>query len=259
MGKELALRYASLGAIVVLGARRVEILQDLERECRRRGAGDVLLVQCDVSIEQDCKQLIGKSIEKFGDRIDLLILAAGVGLMENFEDARSLDNYRKIMDVNLFGAVACVHYALPALKRAQGHICAISSLQGKFSVPGRTGYSASKHAMVGFFHALRVELKNRVGVTLVYPGYVYTEFQTAKLKASDGSDEDGEIQRNRSKYMSVEECARQIMEAVLYDEDELVMTLKGNAGAVLQGLLPRSLMDKITASTSKAAVQRVTT
>ena len=102
--------------------------------------------------------------------IDLLFLCAGVGLMQPFEQAQSLDNYRHIMDVDFYGAIYCTHYALPYLKNAHGHVCVISSLQGKFAVPNRTGYAASKHALHGFYNCLRIELQGRVDVTLVCPG-----------------------------------------------------------------------------------------
>ena len=80
------------------------------------------------------------------------------------------------MRVNYLGSVYCTHYALPHLKASHGQIVGVSSLTGKNGVPTRSGYAASKHAMVGFFDTLRIELApDGVSVTMIYPGFVATE------------------------------------------------------------------------------------
>jgi short-subunit dehydrogenase len=197
--------------------------------------------------------LIDRTVEKFGKNIDYLYLCAGVGLDQMFEEAKDLTNYRSIMEINYFGAISCTQHALPYLKNAHGHICVISSLQGKFAIAERTGYSASKHAVNGFFHSLRAEMSGKIYVTVICPGYVWTEFQNSKLSTGDET----QVVRDRSKYMSVEQCVKETIDAVRYKEAEYVMTLKGKAGVVLQSLLPRFLVDKIATATRKAAHQKV--
>ena len=155
------------------------------------------------------------------------------------EDVRAEDLhwYQDLMAVNLWGAVWCTHAALPHLKAVRGQIVAVSSLAGLVGVPGRTAYSATKFAMTGFFEALRAELKaSGVSVTTAYPGVVATQIRYRGYNAqgqpagSSGLKEDD--------AMSVEECARLILEGMNRREREVVMTAKGKLGRFMKLLVP---------------------
>ncbi|MDP1568127.1 MAG: SDR family NAD(P)-dependent oxidoreductase, partial [Polaromonas sp.] len=131
----------------------------------------------------------------------------------------------------------CTHAALPARKHSRGSIVAVSSLAGLVGVPGRTAYSATKFAMTGFFEALRAEMKSAgVSVTTAYPGVVATQIRHRGFNAagapagSSGLKEDG--------AMSVEECARLIIDGMERREREVVMTARGRLGRWLKLLAP---------------------
>jgi NAD(P)-dependent dehydrogenase (short-subunit alcohol dehydrogenase family) len=127
-------------------------------------------IVADVSIEQDCRMFIETTIEALGD-IDILINNAGITMHGLVADTDP-DVFRKVMDINFFGALYCTRFALPSLKKTKGTIVGISSIAGYRGLPGRSGYSASKFALQGWLEALRTELlHDKVNVMWVCPGF----------------------------------------------------------------------------------------
>ncbi len=121
------------------------------------------------------------------DRLDLLVVAAGVTALGSFEETTD-ETFRRLMDINFHGAIACLRAALPALRRSRGHVVALSSVAGFAPVVGRPAYVASKHALTGTFNALRPELEaDGIGVTLVHPTFVANELADANA-APEGAD-----------------------------------------------------------------------
>src|SRR5512145_1516585 len=127
IGKALAFECARRGALLSLAARDMEKLDGIAAQLRQSGT-DPLLVRTDVSIESDCKALIGKTLEKYG-RIDVLINNAGISMRAIFEEL-DLDVIRKVMDTNFWGTAYCTKHAFPALLAAKGSIVAVSSVAG---------------------------------------------------------------------------------------------------------------------------------
>ena len=240
IGAEVARQLATAhgaGAGLVLAARKLEALQAVARECEALGA-QTLCVRTDVGVREDCTALISQTVARFG-RIDALINNAGISAQALLQEvaADKLSWYEDVMRINHWGSVWTTHAALPHLLQSKGSIVAVSSLAGLVGVPGRTAYSASKFAMVGFFEALRVELKNQgVSVTTAYPGVVLTQIRQHGLNAqgqalgTSGLKEDG--------AMRVEECARLIIEGMNRREREVVMTAKGKLGRWLKLIAP---------------------
>ena len=233
---------------LVLAARRIEPLQAVAGDCMARGA-QALAVRCDVSVEADCKALAEAARAKFG-RIDILINNAGVSGHALLEDVNDFKWYEDMLRVNLMGSIWSTRYTLEAIKQSKGLIVGVASLAGKVGVPGRTAYSASKFAQAGFFEALRTELIGTgVDVTMIFPGVVLTNIRLngygadGKPAGKSGLKEDG--------AMTVEECARQIIEAVRTRKRELVMTPKARVGLWLKMFAPR-LVDRM----AMAAVKR---
>jgi short-subunit dehydrogenase len=144
------------------------------------------------------------------------------------------------MKVNLRGAVWCTHAALPQLKASRGRIVAVNSLAGLVGVPGRTAYSASKFAMAGFFEALRMELKPAgVSVTTAYPGVVATGIRYRGFNAR--GEPAGSSGLKEEDAMSVEACARLIIQGMEGRRREVVMTAKGKLGRFMKLLLPAAV------------------
>lgn len=122
---------------------------------------------------------------RFG-RLDLLVVAAGVTALGSLEQTTD-ETFRRLMDINFHGAVACLRAALPALRRSRGDVVVLSSVAGFAPVVGRPAYVASKHALTGTFEALRPELAaDGIGVTLVHPTFVANELVDANA-APDGT------------------------------------------------------------------------
>jgi short-subunit dehydrogenase len=248
IGAELARQLAAAGAKLVLAARNDKELEAVAEQCRKAGA-TVITVKADVAVERDCQAIIAGAVLAFG-RLDTLVNNAGISMWARFEDIEDMSILERIMQVNYMGAVYCTHHALPHLRESKGRIVGVASLAGRTGVPTRTGYSASKHAMTGFFDSLRIELEDSgVTVTMIYPGFVATGIRE-NATGPDGKSimvspvKEGEV-------MGVEECAARIARAIERREREVVMTARGKIGLWLKLLAP-SLIDRI----ARRAIER---
>ena len=243
IGKALSLELARQRPRLVLAARDAAALAAVAKECEARGA-EALVVATDVSDESSCRALVEAAALRFA-AVDVLVNNAGMGMLARFEDVTDLSQYERLMRVNYLGSVYPTFHALPHLKRSRGQIVAISSLAGLCGVPYRTAYAATKHAQMGFFDSLRIELRDSgVSVSVIAPYFVQSEIR----KRSPGPDgrtvdaspiKEGEI-------MSAEECARRIVRAMEKRQRILVMTLKGKLGRWL-GLAFPELVDRLAA------------
>lgn len=241
IGRELAFQLADQGAWLSLAARNADRLEAAAAQCRERG-GKALVVPTDVSQQGQCRNLIERTVAEY-DRIDTLINNAGITMWARFEEIQDLSLLERIMQVNYLGSLYCTFYALPYLKQTRGRIVGVSSLTGKTGVPTRSGYAASKHAMAGFFDSLRIELADDgVSVTMIYPGFVATEARKRAL-GPDGKPL-GESPVRESEIMTVETCARLIVEAMARRKRELVMTTRGKLGQWMKLIAP-GLVDDI--------------
>lgn len=248
IGAELALQLADQGALLALGARDQARLESVATDCRTRGAR-VISVPTDVTDPKQCENLIAQAVKEFG-RVDTLVCNAGVGMWTRFDAAQDLGMFERLMRVNYLGAVYCAFYALAHLKSSRGRIVAVSSLAGKNGVPERSGYSASKHAMNGFFETLRIELADRgVSVTIAYPDFVATGARSRNLGA------DGKPVTNFPPYgknaMTIQECARRIVRGAARRDREIVMTARGRIGPWVKLIAP-GLVDRIARRASES-------
>jgi short-subunit dehydrogenase len=241
IGRELAYQLAEQGAWLSLAARNEERLATVAGECQARG-GKAIAIVTDVSEQAQCAELIQRTVDHY-HRIDVLVNNAGITMWANFEDVSDISFYEQIMRVNYLGSVYCTYYALPFLKKTQGQIIGISSLAGKNGIPKRSGYAASKHAMVGFFDTLRIELaEHGIGVTMIYPDFVATETRKRALGA-DGKPM-GKSPVRESEVMSAERCAKLIIQAAATRKRELIMTWRGKVGLWVKLIAP-GVVDRV--------------
>lgn len=239
IGKALAIECAGRGAKLVLAARRLDRLSELEKKL---SLNDIISVKTDVSNEEDCKNLVEQAIQRFG-RIDILINNAGISMRALFAEL-DLSVIKKLMDVNFWGTVFCTKYAMPYLLETKGSVVGVISIAGYIGLPGRTAYSASKYAIRGFLDALRTEnLKTGLHVLVAAPGFTASEVRQVALTA-DGSQQ-GETPRDESKMMSAEECALLIANAIDKRKRELIMTFKEGKLTVFLGKFFPKLLDKM--------------
>jgi short-subunit dehydrogenase len=180
IGEALAVALAKRGATLGLLARRKELLEKLARECESVG-GTARVFACDVTNEDDVLAAADDLYAEF-DRIDILIANAGIG--GNDADTRSLKPIavRKVIDINLLGAVNSVHAVLPRMiAKGSGQIVAISSLAGFRGLPKSAAYSASKAGMTAFFESVRLDVKHTgVAVTIIQPGFIRTPLTSGR-------------------------------------------------------------------------------
>lgn len=237
IGKALVYESSKRGAKVVLAARRTETLKDIATDLTNSGT-ESLVISTDVSKEEDCKHLIGKTIEYFGS-IDVLINNAGVSMRALFEDT-DLSVLKRIIDVNFWGTVYCTRYALPWLIKSKGSLVGISSVAGFKGLPGRTGYSASKFAIQGFLESVRIEnMKKGLHVLIVCPGFTGTEIRNNALKAN--GDPQGISPRDESNMMHPEVVAKKTLRAVAGKRRLLILTLTGKLMIAFQRFFPTRL------------------
>lgn len=241
IGRALALALASQGARVALAARDAARLEELARECRARG-GEALVVPTDVANEVDCGWLVETTLQNFGG-IDIVIHNAGITMWSRFDAVADLEIFERLMQVNYLAPVRITSLALPHLKQSKGLIVAVASLAGLTGVPERSGYAASKHALIGFCDSLRIELRGTgVDVTVIAPDFVVSEIH----KRAIGPDGEplGESPMQVAKIMTADECARGIVTAIGNRQRLLVMSARGKSGRWLKLIAP-SLIDRI--------------
>jgi NAD(P)-dependent dehydrogenase (short-subunit alcohol dehydrogenase family) len=250
IGAEIARQLAGkegAGIALVLAARDQDKLDQVAGQCTALGA-QALALRTDVSSQDQCRRLIDAAVERFG-RIDVLVNNAGRSAHALFEEVPDLGWYEELMRINLWGSVWCTQAALPYLKTSKGRIVAVSSLAGLIGVPGRTAYSASKFAMTGFFEALRAEMKGAgVSVTTAYPGVVDTRIRYRGFNAL--GQEAGRSGLSEDGAMTVQECARLIVDGMERRQREVVMTAKGKLGRLLKLVAP-GLVEKMAMAAVK--------
>ncbi len=243
IGRALALALASARARIVLAARSAERLASLSSECSARGA-EVLSVPTDVSHRADCEALIEATLGRFGT-IDVLLHNAGSTMWSRLDQLQDPELLERLMRTNYLGAAWLTWRALPALVAARGRIVAVSSLAGLIGVPTRTGYSASKHAMIGFFDSLRIELVDKgVSVTVVAPDFVRSEIHRRAI-GPDGRPLGVSLMKE-AKIMTAEECAAIILRATLQRRRLVFTSLRSRALRWLKLLAP-GLVDRLAA------------
>ena len=170
IGRALALSFMQQGARVALLDLNEELLAEARQELA--GAGpEPLCIRCDVTELADCESALQRVAAELGGA-DVLVNNAGLVHRSGFRDT-SVDVLRRVMEVNYFGSLNCTKAALDLLTERRGMVIVISSIAGLTPLYGRSGYSASKHALHGLFETLRSELKDSVprddGVSVVHP------------------------------------------------------------------------------------------
>lgn len=237
IGEALAYEFASKGSKIVIGARSHDRLAQISEDIKQRG-GEVVFAQTDISIENDCRNLILTAIENFG-KIDILINNAGISMRAVLEDT-DLSVIKRLMDVNFWGTVYCTKYALPYILKQKGSIAGVSSIAGIIGLPGRTGYSASKFAINGFLQSLRTEnIKKQLHVLVAYPGFTASNIRTTSLSATGTAQ--GESPRDEGKMMTSEEVAKHIYHAILKRKNRIVLTGEGKLVNAISKFFPKIL------------------
>ncbi|OCT14635.1 oxidoreductase [Paenibacillus pectinilyticus] len=234
IGAVMAQQFAAKGAIPVLTARSTGKLKQIASGLQGRHG----VYAMDVTKTEEVHEVVQQIIAEFG-RIDILINNAGFGIFESFVDA-PLAHFEEMMDVNYLGLVRCTQAVLPhMLKAGSGHIVNIASMAGKIGSAKSTGYSATKHAVLGFTNSLRQELsKSGVSVTAINPGPIATPF-------FDKADPSGNYVKNIAWFMlKPEKVVKELIHAVEKNIPEKNLPFVAGVGIKLFHMFPR-LFDKL--------------
>ena len=211
IGAALVKAAAAKGARVILSSRREAELIKVKNEA---GLSDekAMVLPLDLANHDQMDEKVNKAVAKFG-RIDILINNGGISQRSKIIDT-DFSVYRKLMEIDYLGTVALSVAVLPIfIQQKSGHFAVVTSLMGKFSSPLRSGYCGAKHALHGFFDALRLEHEDDgVAVTMICPGFIHTDISRNALTA-DGSKQET-MDKATGNGLSPEECARQMLRAI---------------------------------------------
>jgi len=236
IGRETAREFARAGARVVAAGRREERLRELVAEIEGQG-GEALAVPTDVADGAQVEALIARAVERFG-AVDTLVNNAGVGMAARFE-AQSIVDFRRVMEVNFWGAVVACKAVLPRMRTQPlgGLIINIASIMGKRGLPFETAYCASKFALAGFSEALRTEVMAQgIDVSTIFPGAVESEiWETTDNRT--GLDLAALLPK-----LPARDLARVIVEDARLPQPEIVMALDAQVVGLLNTVAP-GIMD----------------
>lgn len=238
IGRAIAELFYKEGARVAVASRNTKLLQVVTMEINQ-GDHRIVPFRCDVRDKDEVEVMIGNVIEVW-DRVDILVNNAGVsGLTPIAADGATAQpddiekRWRDILDTNLTGLYHCTREAVPHMPEdGRGRIVNMSSVLGKFGVPGYGAYCASKHGVIGLTRALALELApKKITVNAICPGWVETDMAREGLlagaKRQGASLEEFRRQREQAvplgRFVEPQEVAR------------LALFLASEAGAGMTG------------------------
>ncbi len=234
IGEGLALVLSRMGARLVLSSRKRDRLEAVRTRCAQPDRH--LCVPLDLERPPSIQEAVRHVADAVGP-VDILINNGGVSQRSLAVDT-SLEVDRRLMEINYFGTITLTKALLPSmLERKSGHIVVVTSLMGKMAAPVRSAYAASKHALHGFFDALRAEIHDQgIRITLVAPGFIRTQISVNAL-TGDGSPADTMDDAVKA-GMDPEVCAHKIARAIERERDEVIIAGREKVGVYIKAFSP---------------------
>ncbi|KAJ1878474.1 hypothetical protein H4R99_002844 [Coemansia sp. RSA 1722] len=251
IGRSLALEYARRGANLLLCARRNDQLRAVAAECRALSSSQVAVVAGDIT-ERDTQLALRDTAQTSLSTVDYLVLNAGVISVRPVYDiwladagrttADTMDQaMQRVMAVNINAPALISGLFLPLLAASRGCVVVVGSVAALVAAPTRSLYSASKHAVEGYFAAFRMEVKHLgISVTMVHPGTVDTDLRKSAVDAPMG----GVCAGSTRGKMSAQTCAREIVRAAALRQRLLVTPWPYWIAVVLHWVAP-ALVDRM--------------
>jgi short-subunit dehydrogenase len=234
IGRETAVELAKRGAVLAICARRKDKLEQTLAECRKHSPRSIS-VPCDVADPAAVKAMV-QEVERTVGPVDVLVANAGWGRYVAFTE-ETVETIEGQVKTNVLGQMYCVHEVLPGMQqRRRGHIVLLSSTNGRLYPPLQSVYNATKAAALGFGEGLIPEVKAfGIGVTIVYPGPIATEFFDAP-----------EFQRMRKpKDLPAENMAREIVKGIERNKVDVtyprILRMPAKMKALFPGLIRRGV------------------
>jgi 3-oxoacyl-[acyl-carrier protein] reductase len=210
IGRGIADALVQVGVDVCITARKRSEIDDAVAALAGLKLGRVTGIACDVRDHSQVKAVFERTISQFGG-LDILINNAGIGTFAKVEDMAP-DDFRAVLETNLFGVYYCCHEAIPLMKkRGGGYIINISSLAGTNAHPEMAAYNASKFGLNGFSEALMQEVRHDgIKVSYIMPGSVNTEFGDDTPSAE------------KSWQLQPQDIAQEVLSLLQHDDRSLV-------------------------------------
>lgn len=240
IGEALVYAFNAMGARLIISARNRDELFRVKANCKDQINVHVLSLDLADSLALPSK---AEDATRIYGNIDILINNGGISQRSLALDTDFVTEQR-LMSVNFWGTVILSKAVLPQmLARGEGDIVCVSSLVGKFGTRFRSAYSASKHALHGYFDSLRIEIDNpNVHILVACPGFIKTNVTINALTA-DGSAQ-GTMDDAQANGMAPEVCAQEIIKAITAKKDEVYIGGKETKGVLLKRFFPK-LFSKI--------------
>lgn len=235
IGEACAYLFAKEKANLILTASRTEALGKTQEKCIALGATCKILPY-DLSVMEGIPTLVEDAMKCFGG-IDVLFNNAGIS-QRGLSGDTLFEVEKRIMDINFFAPIWITKLVLPSmLKNHSGTIAVTSSIAGKFGFPLRSAYSASKHALYGYFETLHAEYYNRnIRVVMVCPGWVNTNISINALEGN--GKKHGLLDSGQAKGISAEKAAKKIVNAIYKQKPEVLVGGKELIMITIKRLFP---------------------
>lgn len=234
IGEALTYKLNQLGAKLILSSRNGEALYKVKANCKGNPL-DIHVLPLDLENTESLPDAAAAAKKIYG-RIDMVIHSGGISQRSLAIDT-DIKVAQSIMDINFWGAVALTQSILPGMiSQKSGHIIIISSLVGKFGTKFRSAYSASKHALHGYFDSLRTEITPEIKILIVCPGFIKTNVTFNALTAN-GSPQNT-MDEAQANGMPAENCAGEIIKAIESGKQEVYIGGNEKYGVLLKRFLP---------------------
>jgi len=236
VGEALVYAFNKEQAQLIISSHEPEELERVKNNCTFKPE-EIFVLPFNLTEHEKISGLVNIVIKKF-TKVDILFNAGGVSQRSLIKDTVT-EVDKKIMDINYFGTVFLTKALLPEMiKQKSGHIAVMTSLAGKFGIPLRSAYAASKHALHGFFDTLRAEVyKDNIKVTLFCPAYIRTNIAVNAL-TKDGSPQNFN-DPGTAKGTSPEVFAKLALKAVRKGKEEVISGGKESYGVYIKRFFPK--------------------
>jgi len=233
IGEALAYECSRQGATLILSARRAAALQKVKEGCHHPEKVHIVTLDLEKYLELPSK--VEEALGKVG-QLDILVNNGGIS-QRSLAAETTIEVDEKMMAINYLGTVALTKALLPHfLAKKKGHIAVVTSLVGKFATPMRSSYSASKHALHGFFDTLRELYKDHIKVSIICPGFVQTNVSMNALTA-DGSAQNS-MDDATANGITAKKCALGIINAIKRNKEEVYLGKKEVYGVYVKRFFP---------------------
>jgi short-subunit dehydrogenase len=243
IGRELAKQFAAKSYAVVISARRLDMLRELEEEINAAG-GKSLTLPCDVTGTPAIQTCVAEIIAKLG-RLDVVVANAGCGVMGSIEQLSEAE-WRRQLDINVIGLAMTAKYALPELRKNKGRLALVGSVAAYIPNPGVGAYGASKAAVHNIGETLQIELLGTgVSCTTIHPGFV--DSNITRIDNDGQFHPDAKDPRPGNLMWPTEKAARVMIRAIEQRKKVFVFTGHGKFIVFLGRFFPgitRSLLAK---------------